>query len=189
LFFLAYGSLDLQDGEDPEAYDHDDSTPFHCACCDGHSTVVIELMEHGSDIDAKDRVGWTPLHLGVIQGHLAVVKELMKCEADTELKTRNGWTPLHLAIIQGPLVIVEVLLNGGVDILAYDNQGDLPIHVAVGQGNTEASKYLLQHFYATTSRLPLHQFTLFALAAAADLVVSVFPDSNGALQIDYISHY
>jgi ankyrin repeat protein len=31
------------------------------------------------------------------------------------------------------------------------------MHLAVSNGRSEVSKYLLQHFYATTRRLPLHE--------------------------------
>jgi hypothetical protein len=49
------------------------------------------------------------------------------------------------------------LLNGGAIILAANNYGMLPVHAAIYRGNSEVSKYLLQHFYATTTCLPLHE--------------------------------
>jgi ankyrin repeat protein len=54
------------------------------------------------------------------------------------------------------LPVVKALLSGGANILAANNHGCLPIHVAVRRRNSAVTKYLLQHFYATTCRLPLH---------------------------------
>jgi hypothetical protein len=55
------------------------------------------------------------------------------------------------------LAVVKTLLSGGANILAANNYGKNPIHFAVRQGHSAVSKYLLQMFYATISRLPLHE--------------------------------
>jgi ankyrin repeat protein len=57
----------------------------------------------------------------------------------------------------GHLPIVKALVSGGADVLAANNQGHLPLHSAVTGGHSEVSKCLLQHLYATTRRLPLHE--------------------------------
>jgi ankyrin repeat protein len=58
----------------------------------------------------------------------------------------------------GYLAIIQALLSGGASILAADKQGLLPSHFAVTYGKSEVSKYLLQQFYATTTRRPpLHE--------------------------------
>jgi hypothetical protein len=49
------------------------------------------------------------------------------------------------------------LLSGGVNFLAASNRGELPIHRAVNGRKSAVTKCLLQHFYATTRRLPLHE--------------------------------
>jgi ankyrin repeat protein len=49
------------------------------------------------------------------------------------------------------------LMSGGANILAANNNGHLPIHGAVRNGKSEVSKCLLQHFYVTICRLPLHK--------------------------------
>jgi ankyrin repeat protein len=55
------------------------------------------------------------------------------------------------------VAIVQALLAAGANILAANNRGELPIHRAVNRGKSEASKYLLHHFYATTRCLPLNK--------------------------------
>jgi ankyrin repeat protein len=76
--------------------------------------------------------------------------------ADTEAKDCEGDTPLHDASSRGHLSVVKALMSGGADILAINDQGELPIYQAVRERHSEVAKYLLQHFYATICRLPLH---------------------------------
>jgi ankyrin repeat protein len=55
------------------------------------------------------------------------------------------------------LPVVKALLSGGANILAINNEGQLPVHKAVRFRKPAVAKYLLQHFYATTRRLSLHE--------------------------------
>jgi ankyrin repeat protein len=138
----------LEHGAEIEAKDNDGYTPLHCACCRDHFAVVIELLGHGAESDAKKSNGSTTSILG---------KRMSRGGANIEAKTDHGNTPLHLAGGVGHLVIVKALLSGGADILAANIAGRLPIHIAVDTGKSATSKYLLQHFYATTRPLPLHE--------------------------------
>jgi ankyrin repeat protein len=155
--------------------------PLHWASMKGHVQVVVELLEHGADIEAKDNRGWRPLHWAAINDRLAVVVELLspgdeihandsdgatpsilgkrksRGGAIIDAKDNEGDTPLHIASHCGHLPIVKALLAVGADILVADNQGRLIIHSAVTNRHSAVSKYLLQHFYATTRRLPLHE--------------------------------
>jgi ankyrin repeat protein len=165
----------LSVGADVNAKTNDGGTPLHRACYKGRSQLFKELLEHGADIEAKDNVGWTPLHLACCCGRVAVVVELLspndsngatttilgkrtsRAGANTEAKDDDGDTPLHFASGNGHLPVVKALLAVGANILAANNKKHLPIHRAVSNGRSAVSKYLLQHFYATTRRLPLHQ--------------------------------
>jgi ankyrin repeat protein len=164
----------LEHGADMEAKDNRGRTPLHWASMVGHSEVVKEFLDHGADIDATTPSGWTPLHWASFKGHSAVVNELISPHdgatasilgkrksrggADIEAKTNRGETPLYWASGGGHLPVVKALLSGGADILAADDEGELPIHFAVVKVKPEVSKYLFQHFYATTRLLPLHDF-------------------------------
>jgi ankyrin repeat protein len=149
-------------------------TPLHRASTKGHVQVVIELLEHGAGIEAKDIFGMTPLDCACNHGHLAVVNELLglndsngaasifldkrkhRRRADTEAKNKKGKTPLQFAILKDHLPVVKSLLAAGVDICAINNNGILPIHQALIMRNSEMVKCLLEHFYVTIRRLPLH---------------------------------
>jgi ankyrin repeat protein len=149
----------LNHGAEIEAISIDGWTPLVVASLKGHVHVVIELLDRGADIEAKEsNGGFTPLHLAVIQGHLTVVNELPSRGADIEARDHSsGNTPLHNAVIQGHLAIVKALLRGGANILATNNRGQLPLHLAMVAGRSEVVKYLLQRYYATRRRPPLHE--------------------------------
>jgi ankyrin repeat protein len=144
--------------------------------------VVIELLEHGADIESTTSYGWTPVLLAAEGGHLAVINELPSRGANIEATTNRGNTPLHCASWHWrQLPVVKAMLINGADILAANNEGELPIHCAVNLQNSEAAKYLLQHFYATIRRLPLHELL-------KDLTWIGDPENNAAPPLRYALH-
>jgi ankyrin repeat protein len=164
----------LSVGADVNAKDEHGLTTLHFASWYGHVQVIKELQEHGAGIEATTNGGSTPLHFACTKGHLAVGNELVSPNdsndtttilgkrksrggADTDAKDDEGNTPLHLAILNGHFPAVKALMSGGADILAVNNRELLSIHYAVSQGNSAVSKCLLQHTYATTRRIPLHE--------------------------------
>jgi ankyrin repeat protein len=165
----------LSVGADMNAKNYYSDTPLDEASFEGHVQVVKVLLEHGADTEAKNLIGRTPLHSACYQGHLAVVNELRNPSnsngapssilgkrksrggADIEAKDSHGNTPLQLASRGGHWTVVKALLSGGAEILVANNYGALLIDDAVNSQYSEVSKCLLQHFYATTRRLPLHE--------------------------------
>jgi ankyrin repeat protein len=133
------------------------STPLHWATKNGHMQVFQALLDHGADMEVANNNGWNPLHMACCQGQLAVVNELLSRGANTEAKDSEGDTALHWASLKGHMAIVKALLSCGADILAVNNEGNLPVHRAVSRGRSAVAKCLLQHFYATSRRLPLHE--------------------------------
>jgi ankyrin repeat protein len=154
---LPEASRILRAGADVNAKDSNGFTPQHWACFKGQVQVAKELLDHGADVDATDNHGSTPLHRACFNGNVQIVKELLDHGADTETTNRFGKTPLYFACNQGHLAVVNALLSGGANILAENINGALPIHYAVIMRKSAVAKYLLQHFYATTRRLPIHE--------------------------------
>jgi ankyrin len=140
-----------------------DRTPLHCACTTGHLAVVNELL------NSDDSNGATTGILG---------KRKSRAGANIEAKDNDGDTPLHDASWNGHLPVVKALLAVGANILASNNNGRLPVHEAVSYRRSEVSKYLLQHYYATTRRLPLHEL-LKDLTSIGD------PNSNDVQPLRY----
>jgi ankyrin repeat protein len=147
----------LSVGADVNAKDHCGYTPLHKACSKGRLQAVIELLEYGADIDATNNAAWTALHCACYNGHVAVGNELLSRGANIEAKSNQGNTPLHYAAMEGHLSVVKALRAVGANLLAVNNFGLLPIHCAVSRGHSAVAKCLLQHSYATTLHLPLHQ--------------------------------
>jgi ankyrin repeat protein len=147
----------LSIGADVNVKDSNGATPLIRASKNDHVQVVIELLDHGADIEAKDGVGDAPLHWACAHGHVAVVNELMSRGANIEAKDSDGNTPLHLASLCDHLPVVKALLSGGANILAANYKGRRPIPWAASYRKTIVAKYLLQHLYATTRHLPLHE--------------------------------
>jgi ankyrin repeat protein len=168
---LAEVSRLLSVGADVNAKDRRDRTPLHWASENGHVQVVKELLDHFADIDAKDNRNWTPLLCAGASGHVAVGQALLSRGASIDAKDRYGNSPLHMAAVMDHLAVVKSLLSGGADMLAANNSGRLPIHLAVSRGRSEVSKCLLQQFYATIRRFPLH-------ALLKDLTWIGDPNSN-----------
>jgi ankyrin repeat protein len=48
-------------------------------------------------------------------------------------------------------------VSGGANILEANDAGQFPIHRALSEGHSSVAKYLLQQFYKTTRRFPLHE--------------------------------
>jgi ankyrin repeat protein len=162
-------------GADVDATNRHGATPLLWACLKGHVQVVKELVERGADMEAKDNHGCTPLHWACSYGHLAVFNELRGHNgvSSSDAKDSNGATtsrganirakdicgntPLHSASAEGHLALVKALISDGADIRAVNQDGKLPMNQAVTYGKSVVVKYLLQHFYATTRRLPLHE--------------------------------
>jgi ankyrin repeat protein len=127
------------------------------AALENNLPEVSRILSVGADVNAKDNNGDTLLIVACCMGHSQVVIELLIHGAEAEAQDNHGWAPLHYACCNGHLPVVKALLGRAANILAVNSYGELPIHGAVNEGKSEVSKYLLQMFYATTRRLPLHE--------------------------------
>jgi ankyrin repeat protein len=186
----------LSVGADVHAENNFGITPLIEASYRGHVQAVNELLEHGADIEVKNPFGSTPLHSACDKVIIELLspndsidcattsiigKRKSRGGANLEAKNRDGDMPLHIASFYDHLPDVKALLSGGANIPAADNEAELPVHVALHRGNSEVSKYLLQHFYATIRRLPLD-------GLVEDLTWIGNPNSSGAPPLRAVLH-
>jgi ankyrin repeat protein len=146
----------LSVGADVNAYYNDDETVLIEVSYHGHVQVVNEFMDHGADIEAMTTFGKLAVVIELLgpndSDHGATTSILGKRKsprrgANIEATDNNGDTPLHVASAHGHLAILAVNKYGK----------ELPVHRALIHRKPEVSKCLLQHCYATTHHLPLHE--------------------------------
>jgi ankyrin repeat protein len=63
----------------------------------------------------------------------------------------------RVSLLYDHVAFVRALLRGGANSLAANNAGLLPIHNAMRFGRSEVAKCLLQHLYATTLPIRIHE--------------------------------
>jgi ankyrin repeat protein len=147
---------------------------------DNNVPEVRRLLSVGADVNVRGLFGCTSFHWACMKGRLQVFQAFREHGADIEATNNFGLTPLHMACYNGHLPVVKALLAAGADILAADDQGRLPFHHALDTGRSEVAKCLLQHFYATTRRLPIHDL-LEDLTSIGDPDISDVPPLHDAL--------
>ncbi|KAJ3211805.1 hypothetical protein HDU67_004278 [Dinochytrium kinnereticum] len=96
----------------------DTTTPLHCACLNGHTETVRELIALGASLTARDARGVTPLHFAAHQGPVELLETVLANLkggrlGDPLLVTdEDGQTPLHHAARSGaPPTVMEKLLH------------------------------------------------------------------------------
>ncbi|XP_062506694.1 ankyrin repeat domain-containing protein 17-like isoform X2 [Corticium candelabrum] len=118
-------------------------TALHCACVNGHLSIVEKLLAAGCKKEARDRDGVTALHYACLNGHLSIVKKLLSSGWDKEARTNDGVTALHYACLNGHLSIVKKLLSSGWDKEARTNAGQTYLHFACMNGHLSIVEKLL----------------------------------------------
>lgn len=126
--------LIVEDNANPNARNHNRSTPLHVACKQGMFGLVQMLMEHGADVHLRENVsigGFTPLLHAVAQNHIAIVELLLQEGADPNVQDTAGYTCLHIcARTPGRLQMAKLLMAKGADIEQCDNDDLSPSYWA-----------------------------------------------------------
>ncbi|XP_045175658.1 ankyrin repeat domain-containing protein 49-like isoform X2 [Mercenaria mercenaria] len=77
--------------------DADGYTPLHRAAYNGHTDMVILLLENEADINAKTGDGWCPIHSASRWNQADVLSILLQFGANINAQTNSGQTALHIA--------------------------------------------------------------------------------------------
>lgn len=118
-------------------------TPLHhCSCLEGHTDLLVRILDFGADIEATDAAGKTPLHVAVANGSEDATRMLLQYQANIEAMTPDHGTPLHIASLQDLPRIVQLLLDAGAQIEARVDHYT-PLHIASQHGSTAAAAVLI----------------------------------------------
>ena len=118
-------------------------TPMHVAALEGHSDILLLLVEHGADVDGQSISSDTPLHRASMEGRLEAGQFLLNCGADIDVQNNSNNTALFHATARGHAEFARLLLERGAMIDARGNFGRTPLHWAAANGRTEVVRLLL----------------------------------------------
>lgn len=152
----------LDNGANPEMFDHKGDTALHIACRSGNVTMVNEILKRRQsrpmqNLDFRNYDGHTCLHLAVLGGYKRIVDILLQSGADVNVGDgKSGATALHLAARGNREEIISLLLEQPeivVDIKMYN--GVTPLMIAAEKGLPNISNILVTH-NANTNLLSYH---------------------------------
>lgn len=154
---LAQGGVDIdrpttENGTTPLQWamlDH--TTPLHAAAYQGHTQVVLLLLEMRAESYKTTDLGVTPLQWATSKGHTETVHLLIKATVDTNRCSRQGGaTVLHSAAEEGNVDMVRLLVMGGGQTDAVTTaDGSTPLHAASRHSHTAVVRLLLELRAAT----------------------------------------
>jgi Ankyrin repeats (3 copies) len=120
-------------------------TPMHAAASEGHSDILLLLIEHGVDVNDRGKYGsTTPLHRASENARLEAGQFLLDCGADINARNPMKNTPLIIAAARGFLEHARMLLERGAMVDARGQFGKTPLHLAAANGRTEVVRLLLE---------------------------------------------
>ena len=91
----------------------DHTTPLHAAAYQGHTQVVLLLLEMRAESDKTTDLGVAPLQLATSKGNIEIVHLLIKATVDTNRCSRQGGTSmLHSAAEEGNVEMLRLLAMG-----------------------------------------------------------------------------
>ncbi|KAK6126129.1 hypothetical protein DH2020_040107 [Rehmannia glutinosa] len=128
--------------------DQSNTTPLHTAAAQGHTEVVVFLLERNSSLATIARNnGKTALHSSARNGHVEVVKALLSKEPGiTTWSDKKGQTALHMAVKGISVNVVDELIASDDGLLTMsDGKGNTALHIATRKGRPQIIQTLLKH--------------------------------------------
>jgi len=124
---------------------HNDDTPLHIACREGHFQIVEFLLDNGAHINARNYIDNTPLHLACHNGYYSIVQLLVERGALLNIRNKFNFTPLHFASQDGHYKLVKFLVEHGADVNLRDKKKWTPSHWVSKTIQLQIINLLVQH--------------------------------------------
>nr|XP_032827399.1 ankyrin repeat domain-containing protein 36A-like isoform X2 [Petromyzon marinus] len=138
---------------DVNQLDKQNRTPLHLACANGHSDVVLFLLQNNFvKLNLCDNDNRSPLMKAVQCQQEVCVKALLEHKADPTLVDSNGLTALHQAALIPSCPIAQLLLRHNAHIDAENKDGNTPLLLAMSSGDLTMVELLLRHGANVDSR-------------------------------------
>ena len=141
----------------------DGFTPLMMAAENGHTDIVLLLLDHGAKLSKEDRCGLSALHHAALAGQIEIVRLLFDLGAEPQL---NKVVYNHIKYLKyhEQHDIIKILLQAGANPNMTYVDGEFPLLLAAMNNNKTVVRILLQggakpdigNQYGTT---PLHQAT------------------------------
>ena len=155
----------LDQGAVAVANPHSNKTALHLACENGHTDVVVALLNRlPALLMIDDSPGETSLHLAARRGHIKIVQNLLKVAEQTEVLKNSITVASEEEKSSGYLydhkntrhVMNEALPEIEIDVLARNaSENRTPLHDAAISGSTETVQLLVDFLkaHSTSPRL------------------------------------
>ena len=128
---------------DCDADDQDGHTALMFAAYNGHSEIVLYLLDAGAGINQVDYMGRTALLYGSTGPFPETVKILLDRGADPNMvDSDEHFTALMHAAAEGHLEVVKVLIAHGADRSLMDVDGDDAASFAAQSGHMHGVEFL-----------------------------------------------
>ena len=115
---------------------------LHLACFNGHTDVVLMLLEAGSSPEATTNNLVTPLMIASHNDRNEVVELLLKGKIDPDASLKDGTTAIYIASQNGHFDVVSTLLKYFADPNLANKNGWTPLIVASENGDNEIVELL-----------------------------------------------
>ena len=133
----------IESGADVNGMDEEGRTALMFAGFNGHSEIVLKLLDAESGIDHRDMMGRTALLYAATGPFPETVRILLDKGAEPNVvDSDEHFSPLMHAAAEGNLDVVKILLEAGSDATLKDIDGDNAASFAKQSGHIEVANYL-----------------------------------------------
>ena len=133
----------LEAGADVNSPDAEGHTALMFAAFNGHSEIVLTLLDHSAGVDRRDLMGRTALLYAATGPFPETVKILLdKGAKPNVVDSDEHFSPLMHAAAEGNLNVVKILIGAGADPTLKDVDGDDALSFAQQAGHQAVVDFL-----------------------------------------------